>query len=74
MKKSLEQAIEKNTEQSIETLRSTTLDELRQQVEAKRGRALRFTCNFPFIGRGNVMRDETVSRQEIEKQLDEAFR
>ena len=74
VKKSLERAIARRTGLSIESLRSMTPHELRERVEKKTGHGLVFTCNFPFIGRGNVMRDKTVSRERIEKQLDEALR
>lgn len=70
----LERAIEKTTRESIESLRDMPLDERRRKIEKKQGRRLVITRNFPFIGRGNVMRDRTISHEEIEKQLDEVLR
>lgn len=74
MNPSLVRAIEETTGESIETLRRVPLDEQRKKIEKKTGWRLVITNNFPFIGRGNVMRDETVSHPEIEKQLDEVLR
>ena len=74
MKASLIRAIENATGESVESLRSMPLDERRQLIEKKTGRRLKVTRNFPFIGRGNVMRDETVSRDQVETELREALR
>lgn len=74
MKASLERAIEATTGQTIDNLRNMPLDTLRRLIEKKRQSAVVITRNFPFLGRGNVMRDETISRDEVEKQLDEALR
>lgn len=74
VKTSLERAIERATGQPIESLRNSTLTEQRRIVEEKTGHRLVFTRNFPFIGRGNVMRDQTVSHEEVEKLLAEAIR
>lgn len=74
MKPTLVRAIERATGESIESLRAMPIDERRRKIEKKQGSRLVITRNFPFIGRGNVMRDETMSHEEIEKQLDEVLR
>lgn len=69
----LERAVELATGETVETLRSRTLEENRSAVEAK-GRAFVFKREFPFIGRGNVMCDRIVTHADVELALDQALR
>lgn len=69
----LKQAVEQATGESIEVLRSRSLEENRRVAEKRHGRRLFFTSKFPFIGRGNVMRDRLITRQDIDAALDEAL-
>ncbi len=68
-----EQTIEKATGQTVEHVRNTPIDELRQAAEAKRGGPLQFVSFFPWIGRGNVMRDRLVSHEEAEAAYDDSI-
>jgi hypothetical protein len=70
----LEKIIELDTGNTAEELRSTPLDEFRARVELARGHALRFVSKFPFLGRGNVMRDKTIDHATVNRQLDEVLR
>jgi hypothetical protein len=73
MSKSFANAIERIVGEDIETIRRTPIDERRRKVEASRGAPLRFVTRFPFIGRGNVLRDRTIDHQKVEQLLDEAL-
>jgi hypothetical protein len=69
-----EQTIKEATGHSVEQIQQTPLDELRRDVEKKRGRLLKFVSSFPWVGRGNVMRDRLVSHEEAETAYDDAIR
>ncbi|MDD4889159.1 MAG: hypothetical protein PHU85_04460 [Phycisphaerae bacterium] len=70
----LEKAVERATGESAETLRNTPVDDRRRQIERTNGVRLRFTSKFPFIGRGNVLRDRIVDHAFVERALKEALR
>ena len=72
--RSLEKSVEQLTGQKAKELRNHTLSSLRAKVESEHGAPLRFVSRFPFIGRGNVLRDRVVSHQSVEQQLDAALR
>ena len=69
----LEQAVEQLTGESVALLRSRSLEETRKVAEKRHGRAFRFISRFPFIGRGNVLRDRLVTRKDVEATLDRAL-
>ncbi len=70
----LERAIELATGESVEELRLRTMDETRRIAEQRAGHAMRFMSAFPFIGRGNVLRDRVVSHDDVEAELTRALR
>ena len=46
----------------------------RREAEKNRGGPLRFVSFFPWVGRGNVMRDRLVSHEEAIAAYDDAIR
>ena len=71
----IDRTIAESTGHSVEYLKNTPLDELRQNAEKKRGRPLRFVSVFPWIGRtGNVMCDRLVSHDKAVADYDDAIR
>lgn len=66
----LEEAVSMSTGKSVDYLRNTPIDEQRLEAENRLGRRLRIKSYFPFIGRGNVLRDVTVTNDELEQWLD----
>jgi hypothetical protein len=70
----LERTVELILGCKAEDLRNSTLDEQRSAVEQKQGHRMVFRCAFPVIGRGNIMRDRTQSRDEIDRLIDEALK
>lgn len=70
----IDRTIAESTGHSVEYLKDTPLDELRRNAEQKRGRPLKFVSVFPWIGRGNVMRDRLVSHEEAVAAYDDAIR
>jgi hypothetical protein len=67
-------AVELATGEKLEVLQRTAPDERRRALEAKHGRPMQFRSWFPFIGRGNALRDCTLSHSEVEAALTEALR
>ena len=69
-----EEAIEQGTGMSIEYIRNTPLDEIRASIERRLNKPLPIVSMFPWIGRGNVLRDRMISRKELDDSLDDALR
>lgn len=69
-----ERTVERATGQTTDTVRRTPLTELREQMEKKKGRLIRFKSFFPWIGRGNVMRDRLATREIADAAAEEAIR
>ena len=67
-------AVEQATGESIDRLRALSIEERRAETEARCGSKLRFTSKFPFIGRGNVLRDRAITHEEVEAALDKALK
>jgi hypothetical protein len=70
----LDAAVEQLTGESIDVIRRSTIWDLRIQSERKAQGRLRFISHFPFIGRGNVMRDRMVDQDTVEREFDAALR
>ena len=66
--------IEKNVEKvvglSVEEIRKFSPSELRRYLEKKNKKKFHFTSEFPVIGRGNVLRDNIITSEEINKEID----
>jgi hypothetical protein len=71
---SLEQTVAHMTGVTVTTLRDQTLDERRKMLESQHGQPMKFISKFPFIGRGNVLRNKIVSGAEVNALLDQALR
>ncbi|MCL2800386.1 MAG: hypothetical protein FWD28_01325 [Treponema sp.] len=66
--------IEKNAEKSVgltvEEIRKSSPGELRNFLEEKNKKKFSFTTEFPVIGRGNVLRDNIITTEQINKEID----
>jgi len=69
-----EKTIEKILGEPIADIRNRPLDEQRRLIENKHKKPMKFETRFPFIGRGNILRDRTVDNETVEKLLDEALK
>lgn len=69
-----EKAVRTATGKTVKELRNTPLENLRAAVEAERGQRTRYSKRFPDIGRGNVLRDLTVSHEDAETAFAEAIK
>ena len=54
----------------IEVIRMYSHGELRHYLENKNKRKFTFTTEFPVIGRGNVLRDNIITSEEINRDID----
>jgi hypothetical protein len=66
-------AIKHDTGKSVHELQEQTLDERRREVEEDYGTMV-FPVNYPVIGRGNLLRERTLSHEEIERRFERALR
>lgn len=67
----LEKAVERKTGEKVGDLRKKTIDENRVLME-KKGIKVKFYSSFPFIGRGNILR-EFISHEDVNKAVDESI-
>lgn len=70
----LERAVERATGQKASALRERTLDQTRRIANRHGGRKSEFLSQFPFIGRGNVLRDRIATHEQVEAWLDAAIK
>lgn len=70
----LERTVEAITGVKVANLRRATLSENRVRIEDAHRAPLAFTSRFPFIGRGNVMRDRLITSRDVEREFASAFR
>jgi len=69
-----EKTVQRATGRVVDEIRRTPLTELRKQAEQKKGKPIRFVTFFPWIGRGNIMRDRLVSGRQADEEADGAIR
>ena len=69
-----EQTVERAAGMPIDEVRNTPIDVHREAVEKKSGKRLTFVSYFPWIGRGNVLRDRGVTHEEAEAACNDAIR
>jgi hypothetical protein len=54
----------------VDELRRMSPEEYREHCEKKTGKKLQIKSEFPFIGRGNVLRDGIISRDSLDSEID----
>ncbi|HCL56350.1 MAG TPA: hypothetical protein DHW82_05000 [Spirochaetia bacterium] len=62
--------IEKFIGLDLEKIKQMTPTSFRIYLEKKNKRKLFFKSEFPFIGRGNVLRDGIIGRNQINAEID----
>ena len=66
--------VERNVETLVglpaETIRKLSPGKLREYLEKKNKRKFSFLSAFPVIGRGNVLRDNIITSEKINKDID----
>jgi len=51
-------------------MKSMSPEAIRKHLTAKTGKPFTISTSFPFIGRGNVLRDGILSSKEIDRDID----
>lgn len=74
LSKSLRVQIERATGEKIEDLQRMSIAERRRMVEKQLGHRLTFKREFPFIGRGNVLRKDVLTHSQVEREFLRAIR
>ena len=59
---------------SQEDIRAFSPHHMRNHMEKRSGEKIRFESEFPTIGRGNVLRDSIITREEIDREIDGLLR
>ena len=62
--------VEKLTGLSEKQIKSFGPEELREYLENRSGKKIRIVSEFPTIGRGNVLRDNLVTRKCLNEEID----
>ena len=70
----LDRAVRDATGESADVLRRRSIADTRRIAEERHNSPLKFISVFPFIGRGNILRDRTVTRADVERALDDGLR
>lgn len=68
--KQLAKNISKKVGLSMDELNKLDPTEIAVHFEKKHSKKLSFSSAFPFIGRGNVLRDGVITSQNIDKEID----
>jgi hypothetical protein len=66
----VERHVETLTGLSAETIRQYIPGAFRSYLETRNQQKLVFTSEFPFIGRGNILRDGIVDSETLNKDID----
>lgn len=66
----VEKTVERITNISVSDLRKRTLTEQRDAAEQKGRGEMRFVTRYPTIGRGNIIRERSISHANIEEMID----
>ena len=70
----LNRFVESLTGCKISDIYNTPVDKWRKQVELKHNNvSMSFTSKFPYIGRGNVLSNHTISHAQIEKSCEDIW-
>jgi len=70
----LEKSLEQASGQSIANLRSLSVSEVRAMAQKKHGRRFHLKSQWPFIGRGTVLRDNVLTHEQVETAFDDAMK
>ena len=62
---------ERKTGLSAAEIRTFSPERIRLFLEKKNGKKFRFVSEFPTIGRGNVLRDNIASRDDLDREIDD---
>jgi len=59
---------------AIKEINKKAPNEMREYFEKKFYSKMSFTSEFPYIGRGNVLRDGLMSNEQIDSEIDKLLK
>jgi len=62
--------IEKNVGLSLSNIDSLNPTDINAYIEKQNGRKIKIITEFPFVGRGNVLRDGIITHGKIDQEID----
>lgn len=62
--------IQKNVGLSLSDIKRLNPTEINDYIESKNKKKTKITTEFPFIGRGNVLRDGIITHDKINQEID----
>ncbi len=68
--KDVAENISKKVGLPLEKIREMGPEEMRDHLEKKNKKKFKITSSYPAIGRGNVLRDNLTTSEEINKDID----
>jgi hypothetical protein len=54
----------------IKEIKEMSASDIRHHIEQHKNAELAFVSDFPFIGRGNVLRDNLITTAELDSNID----
>ena len=64
------QIVQKNIGLSLSDIDRLNPIDINAHIEKRNGKKIEITSEFPFIGRGNVLRDGIVIHDKIDQEID----
>jgi len=62
--------VQKNIGLGLSDLDKLSPIEINSYIEKQAGKKIKITTEFPYIGRGNVLRDRLISHDKIDQEID----
>ena len=62
--------VQKNVGLSLSDINRLNPTDINAHIEKQSGKKIKITTEFPFIGRGNVLRDGIVTHDKINQEID----
>jgi len=73
LKEKFFQIVQKNIGLSLSYIDRLNPIDINAHIEKQNGKKIEITSEFPFIGRGNVLRDGIVTHDKINQEIDKIW-
>jgi hypothetical protein len=70
LKKKFFKTVQKNIGLSLSDINKLNPIEINTYIEKRNGKKIKITSEFPFIGRGNVLRDGIITHDKVNQEID----
>lgn len=69
-KKEFFRIVQKNIGLSLSDINRLNPIDINAYIEKRNGKKIKITTEFPFIGRGNILRDGIITHDKINQEID----